>query len=97
MKKTFFSNETSLNILFFISNISNIFLLFARLNICLFIIAMLFYLFHDKGITSYDLFIDYWIKYQFIIIDKLSFDILSYISLLFICDYLYRIIEKYDK
>lgn len=95
-KKLFFSNYISLGILEILNFISYIFLLFARLNILLLIVAMLFYLFHDKWINTFDLFIDYWIKYQFVIIDKCLFDIFSYVSLIFICGYLEKITDKYS-
>lgn len=82
-KKTFFSDNISFLILENLKMINFVFYFLAKINFYFLIISMLFYLFHDSNINSFDLFIDYWIKYQFIIIDNFSFDIISYFILAF--------------
>lgn len=95
-EKIYFSDLVSLFILNFSFIISEFILFFARLNFYFLVIAMFYYLFHDLHINNFDLFVDYWIKYQFIIIDKFSSDILIY-ALCCICSFiLFELKEKYN-
>lgn len=96
-QKTFFSNKISFLILENLKMINFFFYFLAKINFYFLIISMLFYLFHDSNINSFDLFLDYWIKYQFIIIDNFSFDIISYFILSFTSMILdWRIYDKYQ-
>lgn len=96
-EKTYFSDQVSLFILNILNIIFEILLFFARLNFYFLVIAMFYYLFHDLHINNFDLFVDYWIKYQFIIIDNFSFDILIY-ALCYICSFILFVLkEKYNE
>lgn len=97
-QKLLFSTKASFFILEILRMITYVFFFLARLNIISIILIMLFYLFHDKWINTFDLFIDYWIKYQLIIIDNFLFDIVSYLLLGFCYETLiWPKFEKYDE